>query len=199
MHFLYPFGGRVHETQKPGPGLVTPPGFLDDEPFELTHPFDVSTDPPERPERPNSTTPDECGCTDTSVIIICLPAIIDYIIGFIGYVLALSVRPVYISIFHLHIPEIYFKRVAKVFEDAKLSKRDVQQVLKGVDLDDTTALNRFTESWESFVDTLLREWKMLNLVSTLLLTAILTLIQMQGIKNDPVSRITSLFSLLSSR
>ncbi|KAI6038095.1 hypothetical protein EDC04DRAFT_3113890 [Pisolithus marmoratus] len=67
--------------------------------------------------------------------------------------------------------------------------------------DDWTAANvgpalvRFKTSWESFIDSLLREWKTLNLVSALLLSAILSMFQNTEMAYDPVIRTTALLSL----
>ncbi|KAL4075486.1 hypothetical protein J3A83DRAFT_4068433, partial [Scleroderma citrinum] len=57
------------------------------------------------------------------------------------------------------------------------------------------ALLRFKKSWEDFIDSLLREWKTFNLVSALLLSAILSMFQNQEMANDPVVRTAALLSL----
>ncbi|KAI5996536.1 hypothetical protein F5J12DRAFT_852910 [Pisolithus orientalis] len=57
------------------------------------------------------------------------------------------------------------------------------------------ALVRFKSSWESFIDSLLREWKTLNIVSALLLSAILSMFQNQEMSYDPLVRTTALLSL----
>ncbi|KIJ58850.1 hypothetical protein HYDPIDRAFT_101875, partial [Hydnomerulius pinastri MD-312] len=57
------------------------------------------------------------------------------------------------------------------------------------------ALVRFKHSWEAFIDSLLREWKTLNLVSALLLSAILSMFQNQEMAGDPVTRTAALLSL----
>lgn len=116
-------------------------------------------------------------------------------------------RQVYLILL-LGLPALYWSRVARVFEDAELSKPDVRRmidasgsnafhlpsyyqspsrpVLRSVPPTtllpfpdewnpDTVspALLRFKHSWEQFVDSLLREWKTLNLVSALLCTCVL--------------------------
>jgi hypothetical protein len=76
------------------------------------------------------------------------------------------------------------------------------------------ALIRFKHSWEAFIDSLLREWKTLNLVSALLLSyaivhrskkkklmyfdcsAIITMFQIPDAEGDPLTRTTALFSLV---
>ncbi|KAG1724919.1 hypothetical protein EDB19DRAFT_1897842 [Suillus lakei] len=60
------------------------------------------------------------------------------------------------------------------------------------------ALIRFKHSWEAFIDSLLREWKTLNLVSALLLSAILSMFQNTEIAQDPVTRTAALLSLTSA-
>ncbi|KAF8068779.1 hypothetical protein FPV67DRAFT_1414919, partial [Lyophyllum atratum] len=51
-------------------------------------------------------------------------------------------------------------------------------------------------TWEAFIDSLLREWKTLNIVSVLLLSAILTILQIESAAADPVTRNAALFSLI---
>ncbi|KAL1742875.1 hypothetical protein HDZ31DRAFT_42292 [Schizophyllum fasciatum] len=58
------------------------------------------------------------------------------------------------------------------------------------------ALARFKNNWEGFIDSLIREWKTLNLVSALLLSAILTMFQIPDAATDPVTRNTALLSLI---
>ncbi|KAG6894776.1 hypothetical protein C0992_004732 [Termitomyces sp. T32_za158] len=58
------------------------------------------------------------------------------------------------------------------------------------------ALIRFKNSWEVFVDSLIREWKTLNVVSALLLSAILTMFQIQSAADDPITRTAAFLSLI---
>ncbi|KAF8185178.1 hypothetical protein BJ912DRAFT_973825 [Pholiota molesta] len=51
-------------------------------------------------------------------------------------------------------------------------------------------------SWEAFIDSLLREWKTLNVVSALLASAILTVFQIPEAANDPLTRTFALLSLI---
>ncbi|KAF5374277.1 hypothetical protein D9758_004578 [Tetrapyrgos nigripes] len=60
------------------------------------------------------------------------------------------------------------------------------------------ALMRFKMSWEGFVDSLMKEWKTLNVVSTLLLSAILTIFQVPDAATDPLTRTAALLSLISA-
>lgn len=121
-------------------------------------------------------------------------------------------RIVYLHVL-LRLPALYFSRVARVFEDAEVSKPDIQRMIDAsargrgfawdfhiLDSmrpgntqvpgttpnvaaptplpfpDDWTpslvspALIRFKHSWEAFIDSILREWKTLNVVSALLLS-----------------------------
>ncbi|KAF7433643.1 hypothetical protein PC9H_005604 [Pleurotus ostreatus] len=58
------------------------------------------------------------------------------------------------------------------------------------------ALVRFKNSWEVFIDSLLREWKTLNLVSALLLSAIMTMFQVPDAAYDPITRTAALISMI---
>lgn len=117
----------------------------------------------------------------------------------------------------LKLPALYFSRVSRIFEDAEVSKHEIQRMIDICRPEDaetlaesgtgnvstqvppsasgqamsngqrrgepilpypedwipptvTPALARFKSSWEQFIDSLLREWKTLNLVSALLCT-----------------------------
>ncbi|KAJ3508186.1 hypothetical protein NLJ89_g5893 [Agrocybe chaxingu] len=171
-------------------------------------------------------------------------------------------RELYLNLL-LRLPAMYFSRVARIFEDADVSKPDIQRmidasntggmrrpsttipanlttehphtmpahgpaaaispgVLSGIGLsasvgtapavsmmhmplpfpDEWTtplvspALIRFKHSWESFIDSLLREWKTLNVVSALLGSAIFTIFQIPEAESDPVTRTLALISLI---
>ncbi|KAL0948924.1 hypothetical protein HGRIS_009032 [Hohenbuehelia grisea] len=169
-------------------------------------------------------------------------------------------RQIYLHLL-LRLPALYFSRVARIFEDAEVSRPDIQNmivcglstgfgpqtgtihagngVVVGADAgrrdinvgiqtalasavgitaqigaaptngtsrlpfpEDWTptlvspSLVRFKNSWESFIDSLLREWKTLNIVSALLLSAILTMFQIPEAASDPLTRNFALFSLI---
>jgi hypothetical protein len=93
--------------------------------------------------------------------------------------------------FLLRLPSLYFSRVARIFEDAELSLSDIERMAvmrmeewhsnsKIADRipthalwDDekdhvSPALKQFKSSWEDFVDSLIKEWKVLNVISALL-------------------------------
>lgn len=89
--------------------------------------------------------------------------------------------------FLLRLPSIYFTRVSRVFEDAEVSRPEVQRMIEGRNIGEayrwpadyewvapnvSPSLIRFKESWESFVESVLKEWKTLNVVSTLLMTCV---------------------------
>ena len=96
----------------------------------------------------------------------------------------------------LRLPSLYFSRVARIFEDAAVSRPEIQRILDTVEAVETEyvqgrsrtvglpfpeewvpptvspALARFKRSWENFVDSLVREWKTLNVLSALLLSCV---------------------------
>ncbi|TFK20232.1 hypothetical protein FA15DRAFT_600104 [Coprinopsis marcescibilis] len=51
-------------------------------------------------------------------------------------------------------------------------------------------------TWEGFIDSVLREWKTFNIISVLLLSAILTILQIDAAANDYLTRYTALASLI---
>ncbi|KIY72501.1 hypothetical protein CYLTODRAFT_417889 [Cylindrobasidium torrendii FP15055 ss-10] len=152
----------------------------------------------------------------------------------------------------LCLPAMYFTRVSRIFQEADVSRPDIQRMIDacsrpgynipmsadinregtrraaappglstGIGImghvgsaallsDDTPltvaedwtapyvspALVRFKHSWEAFIDSLLREWKTLNVVSALLLSAIMTMFQVEDAVNDPLTRTAALLSLI---
>ncbi|KAJ7721335.1 hypothetical protein DFH07DRAFT_298764 [Mycena maculata] len=148
-------------------------------------------------------------------------------------------RQIYLYLL-LRIPSMYFSRVARIFEDADVSRPDIERMINagiGGDLLElyslptasvrdslvasaraasptpnaplpfpsewtpsvvSPALIRFKHSWEEFIGSLIKEWKTLNVVSALLLSAILTMFQIQPAASDPVTRTTALLSLVSA-
>ncbi|KAF7309399.1 hypothetical protein MIND_00310700 [Mycena indigotica] len=114
----------------------------------------------------------------------------------------------------LRIPSLYFSRVARIFEDAQTSKPDIRRMARAratqwkrpneiftwADYDPTplpSSLLHLRASWENFIDSLIREWKTFNVVSVLLMSAILTLLQIDS-AGHPITRTTALFSLMCS-
>ncbi|KAJ7476957.1 hypothetical protein B0H11DRAFT_2194740 [Mycena galericulata] len=151
-------------------------------------------------------------------------------------------RQVYLHLL-LRLPSMYFSRVARIFEDADVSRPDIERMISvgigsdALDLyslptasvreslalstraatpiqsvvhlplpipDEWTpalvspALIRFKHSWEDFIGSLIKEWKTLNVVSALLLSAILTMFQIPPAASDPVTRTTAMLSLVSA-
>ncbi|CAE6420856.1 unnamed protein product [Rhizoctonia solani] len=132
--------------------------------------------------------------------------------------------------FLLRLPSVYFTRVSKVFEEAELSRVEVQKMIDASkrarhrrlrrgqrqaqseshaahELDFwpneqewmtpivSPSLQRFKQSWDDFMDSLQKEWKTLNVVSALLLSAILTMFQVDG-SDQPVMRTGALIALI---
>lgn len=99
-------------------------------------------------------------------------------------------RQVYLHL-QLRLPSLYFSRVVRIYEDAAVSRPEIQRIINASERADTEnvqgrtrivglpftdewvaspALARFKRSWEGFVDSLVREWKTLNVLSALLLS-----------------------------
>lgn len=101
----------------------------------------------------------------------------------------------------LRLPAVYFSRVARIFEDAEVSRNDMQRIIESnrpskLSTASNRAINnvrpvlpfpedwtppavspalaRFKNSWEEFIDSLLREWKTLNLVSALFCSSVVS-------------------------
>ncbi|KXN86815.1 hypothetical protein AN958_09611 [Leucoagaricus sp. SymC.cos] len=60
------------------------------------------------------------------------------------------------------------------------------------------AFRHLTVRWGCFIDDLQEEWRTLNLVSALLVPGILTMFQIVGSENDPVTRYIAFWSLISA-
>ncbi|KAI5892387.1 uncharacterized protein SCHCODRAFT_01152563 [Schizophyllum commune H4-8] len=131
------------------------------------------------------------------------------------------------------LPALYFSRVARVFENAELCRRDVikmavaratqwekalgsshayggsqdraydriQNYAHGYQFHEPQGdelsfpLLQFKKTWEQFVDNLLHEWKVLNVISALLTSAVLTILQIDAAAADPVVRTATLLAL----
>ncbi|KZO93793.1 hypothetical protein CALVIDRAFT_600508 [Calocera viscosa TUFC12733] len=123
--------------------------------------------------------------------------------AYIGFLL----KQAYISLL-LRLPALYFSRVGRLFTEADLTKKEMERIIRCMhspewefDLEigeggaTSQPLREFKDSWEDFVDHVIKEWKTLNLVSALLLTAILTLFQID-VSNEPVTHTCGLLSLV---
>ncbi|KAF4610747.1 hypothetical protein D9613_006571 [Agrocybe pediades] len=112
--------------------------------------------------------------------------------------------------FLFRLPSLYFSRVARIFEEAEMTLPELKKMaihtatyvqsradLITIDLDETPPqYERLKSTWGSFIDSLLREWETFNIISALLLSAILTILQIEGAANDPVTRYTALISMI---
>ncbi|KAF8972432.1 hypothetical protein BDZ97DRAFT_832381 [Flammula alnicola] len=111
----------------------------------------------------------------------------------------------------LRLPSLYFSRVARIFEEADLTLPEIKKMAletasrgKGNEFDIHSIehsnvplqYERLKSTWESFIDSLMREWKTFNIISVLLLSAILTILQIQSAAADPVTRYAAIFSLI---
>ncbi|KAG2011214.1 hypothetical protein CC2G_011359 [Coprinopsis cinerea AmutBmut pab1-1] len=116
------------------------------------------------------------------------------------------------NLFLLRLPSLYFSRVARIFEEADLSLSE----LKKMALETATKSNSYGPSayfleahsnlppvyeslkntWEGFIDSVMREWKTFNIISVLLLSAILTILQIDAASNDGLTRYTAMASLV---
>ncbi|KAJ7290391.1 hypothetical protein C8J57DRAFT_997864, partial [Mycena rebaudengoi] len=125
-------------------------------------------------------------------------------------------QQVYLHIL-LRLPMLYFSRVTRLFEDANLSLPDIRRMAVATaeqwkdgspgallttwlpdDAIVSPHLLNFRHSWEGFIDSLLREWKTQNVVSALMLSAILTMLQIDAAASNPIARTSALLSLISA-
>lgn len=88
----------------------------------------------------------------------------------------------------LRLPHMYFSRVTRIFEEAELSMPQIKQGIveafvqtKGLSSHnawnawmepptESIAYSTLSNTWEGFIDSVLREWKTLNIISVLLLS-----------------------------
>jgi hypothetical protein len=84
--------------------------------------------------------------------------------------------------FLLRLPAFYFSRVARIFEEAEMSMPEIKKMALTHSGQPYDALSlqpvdsKLKNTWETFIDSLLREWKTLNIVSVLLLSYALYLL-----------------------
>ncbi|TEB27497.1 hypothetical protein FA13DRAFT_1736345 [Coprinellus micaceus] len=130
-------------------------------------------------------------------------------------------RQIYLHLL-LRFPALYFSRVTRIFQDANLGVGEIKRMaLEAVDLDKDEGLHRMLvyqgvfpqewhggegkasasytnlrNSWQGFIDSLMREWKTLNIVSVLLLSAILTILQIDSAASNPLTLFSALLSLV---
>lgn len=203
---------RAHSRDEP---------FIPHDPFQLTWRFFAS--PSSTPQRPSLELTDvnchdvclpmpiSCGLSSKSKLRTCGSGMRTFLVDTVP-------RQLYLHTL-LRLPAFYFSRVSRIFEDAEVSKHEIQRMIEacmpatdgqdgvssaaiGAGLTSAAtglshpppvgrpsasvfpfpedwnppsvspALARFKHSWEQFVDSLLREWKTLNLVSVLLCTCV---------------------------
>jgi hypothetical protein len=100
------------------------------------------------------------------------------------YIVHTFPRQAYLHIL-LRLPELYFSRVARIFEEADLTLPEIKKMAletasKGKETHsihlafETSSVPPAYESlkltWESFIDSVMREWKTFNVISVLLLS-----------------------------
>jgi hypothetical protein len=104
----------------------------------------------------------------------------DYVVAFILDTLP---RQIYLHVM-LRVPSLYFSRVTRIFKDAEFSMPEIKRAaleavrggryggnINGKSSKKQTEMNtQLKATWDSFIDSLLREWKTLNLVSVFLLS-----------------------------
>ncbi|KAF8632233.1 hypothetical protein AX15_001985 [Amanita polypyramis BW_CC] len=132
------------------------------------------------------------------------PDLLSYVRAFL---LDTTPRQVYVHLL-LRLPTLYFLRVARIFDEADLSLpetmtlTDIHGYISILGMkepsDPSSPFWNLKVAWEAFINTLLKEWKTLNIISVLLLSAILTMLQLPGAVTEPLILYTSLASLICS-
>ncbi|KIM38313.1 hypothetical protein M413DRAFT_244392 [Hebeloma cylindrosporum] len=129
----------------------------------------------------------------------------------VTFVVQTMPREVYLH-FLLRLPSLYFSRVARIFEEADLTLpeikkmaletasqgKDAQFDIQAFESNVPPQYERLKSTWEAFIDSVMREWKTFNIISVLLLSAILTILQIQSAADDPLTRYFAVFSLICS-
>ncbi|TFK67811.1 hypothetical protein BDN72DRAFT_74695 [Pluteus cervinus] len=91
----------------------------------------------------------------------------------------------------LNLPEVYYYRVLRVYEESQPLDPDLS-----IRTSYSEPEVSFSEAWRGFVKALMKEWKTLNLVSALLLSAIFSMFQLPSISADPLTQSVALLSLI---
>ncbi|KAG6915085.1 hypothetical protein DXG01_013532 [Tephrocybe rancida] len=147
--------------------------------------------------------------------------LVDFLNMSFGFLFSSLPRQVYL-LFLLYLPSFYFSRVARIFDEAEMSMPEIEnmalQAMGSITLQElqwsSPASANLKGTWESFIESLLREWKTLNIISVLLLSlvpspafelilrltkppsAILTILQIEAAGTDPIARNCALISLI---
>ncbi|TFK28948.1 hypothetical protein FA15DRAFT_664592 [Coprinopsis marcescibilis] len=129
--------------------------------------------------------------------------------GFFSYLYSLwkyVSRTAYLYIL-LGLPALYFTRVVTIFDEANIEIMVMKQLVldtestrrmgeKGGHSASPPAFEKLKRSWQHFIDTLIKEWKTLNIISVLLLSAILSLLQIESANADPLLHYAAIYSLV---
>jgi hypothetical protein len=92
-------------------------------------------------------------------------------------------RQIYLNLM-LRLPQLYFSHVIRIFEDAEMSMPEIKKMALGANnylKDPTTSkilesgfasprYDNLSRSWRAFIDSLMKEWKTMNIISVLLLS-----------------------------
>ncbi|KAH6916441.1 hypothetical protein BKA70DRAFT_1092833, partial [Coprinopsis sp. MPI-PUGE-AT-0042] len=116
--------------------------------------------------------------------------------------------------FLLRLPALYFSRVSRIFEEADMTLGEIKKMALDSAASNTKsrafdavwylpkpqqmppAYEDLRNTWEAFIDSVMREWKTFNIISVLLLSAILTILQIDAAATDAITRYTALGSLI---
>ena len=110
----------------------------------------------------------------------------SYLSRFFKFVLVTLPTQMYLHCLLLRLPSLYFSRVARIFEEADMTlpeikkmaletasqglkhEFEIQMAFESSSV--SSAYKRLKSTWESFIDSVMREWKTFNIISVLLLT-----------------------------
>jgi len=100
----------------------------------------------------------------------------------VKFILGTLPSQIYLHIL-LRMPSLYFSRVARIFEEADLTLPEIKKMAletasegKNHDFHNLEATNvlpqykKLKQTWENFIDSVMREWKTFNIISVLLLS-----------------------------
>ena len=103
----------------------------------------------------------------------------------VTFLLAALPKQMYLLLL-LRLPSLYFSRVSRIFEEADMSLPEIKKMALETASQGLThefeiqmafesptvppAYKRLTSTWESFIDSVMREWKTFNIISVLLLS-----------------------------
>lgn len=116
-------------------------------------------------------------------------------------------KELYTTLLLLRLPSLYFTRVARIFEEADLSLREIESMVLADGISKSQVQPLFSSeppqvyknlktTWENFIESVMREYKTFNVISVLLLSAILTILQIESAAHDALTRYTAMASLI---